>query len=245
MVTKPSSPRRSTSRRVSTSSSQSIRTSISDTKFSIVRRSRPRPHHRSSSASNGNDISFSSTHDSGEDEDIGLWNSENQADFSPELLHPQPVRLRGLSDPPLVLQNSSIFRTQSACEEPPLTYASLPATPIASSPPPPASVGEQYKMPLEQSDVYTAPFSLWDYLREELLATDFDSHQELKWERVGNFLSIPLAIEKVSAFWGPYDNCPPNGHNRSYLLALYYALTRSCTRLQYSLFVLLLLSGAS
>jgi hypothetical protein len=98
-------------------------------------------------------------------------------------------------------------------------------------------------MPLEQSDVYTAPFSLWDYLREELLATDFDSHQELKWERVGNFLSIPLAIEKVSAFGGPHANCPPNGLNRSYLLALYYALTRSCTRLQYSLFVLLLLSG--
>lgn len=41
------------------------------------------------------------------------------------------------------------------------------------------------------------PFSLWDYLREELLATDFDSHQELKWERVGNFLSMPVAIEKV------------------------------------------------
>ena len=32
------------------------------------------------------------------------------------------------------------------------------------------------------------PFSLWDYLREELLATDFDSHQELKWERVSNLL---------------------------------------------------------
>ncbi|KAG5221421.1 eukaryotic membrane protein family-domain-containing protein [Salix suchowensis] len=44
------------------------------------------------------------------------------------------------------------------------------------------------------------PFSLWDYLREELLATDFDSHQELKWERVSNFLSIPLAIEKIIGF---------------------------------------------
>jgi hypothetical protein len=44
------------------------------------------------------------------------------------------------------------------------------------------------------------PFSLWDYLREELLATDFDSHQELKWERVSNFLNIPLAMEKVRPF---------------------------------------------
>lgn len=41
------------------------------------------------------------------------------------------------------------------------------------------------------------PFSLWDYLREELLATDFDSHQEQKWERVSNFLSMPVAMEKV------------------------------------------------
>jgi len=44
------------------------------------------------------------------------------------------------------------------------------------------------------------PFSIWDYLREELLATDFDSHQELKWDRVSNFLSIPVAIEKIIGF---------------------------------------------
>ncbi|KAJ2922492.1 hypothetical protein H1R20_g14594, partial [Candolleomyces eurysporus] len=45
-----------------------------------------------------------------------------------------------------------------------------------------------------------APFSLWDYLREELLATDFDSHQEQKWERVSNFLSMPVAMEKIIGF---------------------------------------------
>lgn len=44
------------------------------------------------------------------------------------------------------------------------------------------------------------PFSLWDYLREELLATDFDSHQEQKWERVSNFLSMPVAMEKIIGF---------------------------------------------
>jgi hypothetical protein len=50
----------------------------------------------------------------------------------------------------------------------------------------------------EDSKVYEPPpFSIWDYLREELLATDFDSHQELKWERVSNFLNIPVAMEKV------------------------------------------------
>lgn len=101
------------------------------------------------------------------------------------------------------MQDSRRFRVSSPSEDGPLfTYASLPPTPITSSPPPPVSNGEQYKLPpaQEQSDVYNTPFSLWDYLREELLATDFDSHQELKWERVSNFLSIPLAIEKIISF---------------------------------------------
>ncbi|KAL0581310.1 hypothetical protein V5O48_000686 [Marasmius crinis-equi] len=91
----------------------------------------------------------------------------------------------------------------------PLTYASLPPTPILPSPipsrpPSPVSAGipaspttSTYYSSTQQSD---PPFSLWDYLREELLATDFDSHQEMKWERVSNFLSIPLAMEKIIGF---------------------------------------------
>ncbi|KAK2467871.1 hypothetical protein APHAL10511_000166 [Amanita phalloides] len=75
----------------------------------------------------------------------------------------------------------------------PLTYSSLPPTPISASPPIP-------RPPTPISTSPPPPFSLWDYLREELLATDFDSHQELKWERVSNFLSIPLAIEKTVGF---------------------------------------------
>lgn len=43
-----------------------------------------------------------------------------------------------------------------------------------------------------------APFSLWEYLKEEVLATDFDSTQEMKWERVTNFIAVPWWIEKVS-----------------------------------------------
>ena len=69
------------------------------------------------------------------------------------------------------------------------TYASLPPSPISPSPPP--------SFLRSKSALYPPPFSIWDYLREELLATDFDSHQELKWERVSNFLSIPVALEKV------------------------------------------------
>jgi hypothetical protein len=75
-----------------------------------------------------------------------------------------------------------------------MIYASLPPSPILSPAHPSILVPEFSPSP----STYEPPFSLWDYLREELLATDFDSHQELKWERVSNFLSIPLAMEKVS-----------------------------------------------
>lgn len=198
MAPKSSSPRRSAGRPVS-SSGQGIRASISGTTFPHVPRLRQRRHPRSSNESN---LSFSSMHDS--DEELNLWHSEHQADASPELAQPQPVPLRApirrLSDPPAILQDSHrMFRPSSPSEDGPLfAYSSLPPTPIASSPPP-TSNAERSRLPPEQSDVYTPLFSLWDYLREELLATDFDSHQELKWERVSNFLSIPVAIEKVNA----------------------------------------------
>ena len=204
-MTLSSSPSRSTSRRVSISSGQGTHATIFDANFTHTPRLRPRHRRRSSSLSNGNDISLSSTHDS---DDPGLWNSAELGNNTLTVpAHPQPLRfhasLRRLSDPHLIMQDSRGFRVSSPSEDGPLlTYASLPPTPMTSSPPPPASNGEQYKLPQaqEQSDVYITPFSLWDYLREELLATDFDSHQELKWERVSNFLSIPLAIEKVGAF---------------------------------------------
>jgi hypothetical protein len=70
-------------------------------------------------------------------------------------------------------------------------YASLPTTPLA----PPSHDTPEEKFTHAASE--PPPFSLWDYLWEEIVATDFDSHQEMKWERVSNFLSVPLAIEKV------------------------------------------------
>ncbi|KAF9109449.1 hypothetical protein BGX27_007595 [Mortierella sp. AM989] len=42
--------------------------------------------------------------------------------------------------------------------------------------------------------------SLWDYLKEELTAADFETTQELKRERVANFLSVPIAFEKMIIF---------------------------------------------
>ncbi|KAL0072668.1 hypothetical protein AAF712_000431 [Marasmius tenuissimus] len=88
----------------------------------------------------------------------------------------------------------------------PLAYASLPPTPILPSPIPSRLPSPAIPVSPTSPTFYQGyqhdppPFSLWDYLREELLATDFDSHQELKWERVSNFLSIPLAMEKIIGF---------------------------------------------
>lgn len=77
-----------------------------------------------------------------------------------------------------------------------MTYASLPPSPLLPSPLPSPPLNSPH--PASEHVTYHPPFSLWEYLREELIATDFDSHQELKWERVSNFLSVPFAVEKVS-----------------------------------------------
>lgn len=42
------------------------------------------------------------------------------------------------------------------------------------------------------------PASLWDYLQEEISASDLDGSQEMKAERVTNFFSVPMAVEQVS-----------------------------------------------
>jgi len=96
-----------------------------------------------------------------------------------------------LSPPPLLL--SAPLRLGQNPVDVPNNYVSLPSSPVSRLP--------QIRRGRHLSDVSTsgsAPFSLWDYLREELLATDFDSHQEMKWERVSNFLNVPFAVERVS-----------------------------------------------
>lgn len=42
------------------------------------------------------------------------------------------------------------------------------------------------------------PTSLWDYLREEISASELDGSQEMKAERVTNFFAVPMAVEQVS-----------------------------------------------
>jgi len=96
---------------------------------------------------------------------------------------PQPCIL-----PPSFQNNMPVARPPSWADNRAKAYASLPSSPVASATP---LTLEETQPPAE------IPFSLWDYLREEILATDFDSHQEIKWERVSNFLQVPFAIEKV------------------------------------------------
>lgn len=150
--------------------------------------------------------------------------SSSDTEMDDEVLHDYPpLRLResavglGQSDSQDTIRQldstkstgpKSVFNTAR-----PLTYSSLPPTPISTSPPPPTPFSPS---PHSSFIVSQPPFSLWDYLQEELLATDFDSHQEMKWERVSNFLNVPVAVEKVRSFV-PLDRhtCPHHTPTRS------------------------------
>ncbi|KAI0674967.1 eukaryotic membrane protein family-domain-containing protein [Trametes maxima] len=138
---------------------------------------------RGSSASSNETFEFSPTHTHPE---LHSEEDENTFRFS-EIANAFPHPEQHVDSPPA---------------RPPLAYASLPPTPISPSPPLPPTSSLSAPLPSFSSldGFYEPPFSLWDYLREELLATDFDSHQELKWERVSNFLSMPIALEKIFFF---------------------------------------------
>lgn len=41
--------------------------------------------------------------------------------------------------------------------------------------------------------------SLWDHLLDEVLSSSSESTQELKWERVSNFMAVPIWVEKLVA----------------------------------------------
>lgn len=66
-----------------------------------------------------------------------------------------------------------------------------------------ASQNESIKQKDINSAQNTSPvpfFTLWDYFKDELTASEFDTLQELKRERVTNFLGIPWSIEKLMIF---------------------------------------------
>lgn len=125
-------------------------------------------------------------------EESDLYSDGSDTDYGAETF---TVKKEEQSPSPSLLTERHTLNTHH--HEDTLAYASLPSSPLMETPtpssPPPVDLDSKYL----QDRSHYVPFSLWDYLREELLATDFDSHQELKWERVSNFLSIPLAVEKV------------------------------------------------
>lgn len=59
-------------------------------------------------------------------------------------------------------------------------------------------IDEQSSLLQQQPDETLQQISFLDYLKDELTVADFDSAQELKRERVTNFLGVPAAIEKVN-----------------------------------------------
>lgn len=127
----------------------------------------------------------------------GRRRRSSSVDFDDDVIRGSDVNGEKTINAPLGDQDLECERMlEPELEVHPLTYASLPTTPILPSPPAsPPPIARSQELPKDQP-----LFSLWDYLWEELLATDFDSHQELKWERVSNFLNIPLAMEKIIGF---------------------------------------------
>ncbi|KAG1863009.1 eukaryotic membrane protein family-domain-containing protein [Suillus tomentosus] len=127
----------------------------------------------------------------------GRHRRSSSVDFDDDVIRGSDVKGEKTINAPLGDQDLECERMfEPELEVHPLTYASLPTTPILPSPPAsPPPIARSQELPKDQP-----LFSLWDYLWEELLATDFDSHQELKWERVSNFLNIPLAMEKIIGF---------------------------------------------
>ncbi|KAI9030899.1 eukaryotic membrane protein family-domain-containing protein [Phycomyces nitens] len=85
-----------------------------------------------------------------------------------------------------------------ATEESPVS----PDKPPSPSPKkPPSPLPDKPSSPLPSSQPNQGPsFSFWDYLRDELTVSDFDSGQEIKRERVTNFLGVPVALEKLMGF---------------------------------------------
>jgi hypothetical protein len=86
--------------------------------------------------------------------------------------------------PPVVSGNTSSLEQKSDCSE----SVTIDSTPRNTT---------------TEEDIKELPeskpsFSIWDYLKDELTASDFDSAQDLKRERVTNLLGVPGAVEKAS-----------------------------------------------
>lgn len=70
--------------------------------------------------------------------------------------------------------------------------------------------------------------SMWDLLKDEVGVEDWDGWiVDGKWERIANFLAVPLAVEKVSFL--SLKHPTQKADDRSHCLDHYYALMDSYT----------------
>ncbi|GAA98908.1 uncharacterized protein L969DRAFT_51170 [Mixia osmundae IAM 14324] len=119
-----------------------------------------------------------------------------------------------LSSPPHDHADSLLARSPSPGATSSSRGTSRPNTPLSGSMTPLMSQSQELASPvLNGNGVQKAngfriasgrlqqlPYSLWDYLREEMSATELDGTQEVKSERVSNFLSVPMEVEKIILF---------------------------------------------
>lgn len=113
-----------------------------------------------------------------------------------------PSSIKTTKAEPTPLGDNQHSRRSSKSADPPLpSYSSAPSSHV-----PNGKAGDSHlrsdliSKQLDQLAEATPPFSLWDYLKEEIMASDFDSTQEMKWERVTNFIAIPFWMEKIMFF---------------------------------------------
>ncbi|RUP51665.1 eukaryotic membrane protein family-domain-containing protein [Jimgerdemannia flammicorona] len=128
------------------------------------------------------------------------------ADASPNSSAPPSLHVQrrpSPSDPPTALPyvNPDLDSTTAETQK---TVPIPPPKPVTETEIPPPTISAANIKPVtplmaaQHTEIPT--FTIWDYLRDELMASDFDAQQELKRERVTNFLGVPAAIEKLLLF---------------------------------------------
>ncbi|KAK4050009.1 hypothetical protein OIV83_003833 [Microbotryomycetes sp. JL201] len=61
----------------------------------------------------------------------------------------------------------------------------------------PTSTFTSHSKPVQ---LHRLPYTLWDYLQEEVLAVEMDGEEGIKSERVTNFLTVPKELERIICF---------------------------------------------
>lgn len=96
--------------------------------------------------------------------------------------------------PPLTCQRRPLAdTTNNSIHHTRLSSASFSSSSSKSSP-------TTTPTPTNSDNAPSSSISFWDYLRDEVTVSDFDTTQEIKRERINNFLAVPAAVEKLMGF---------------------------------------------